>query len=149
MNIINIQLPQLTDRLEDIPVLVDHLLDKISQRLNKSKPALSANTLEFLMKYHWPGNVRELENALEHALIMEEGPLLDVSSFPDRIVNASEETGPVAIAGSLKESVEEYEKSIILKTLEDMSGNQFKTARKLKMTRQSLQYKLKKYELLK
>lgn len=149
LNIINIQLPQLTDRLEDIPVLVDHLLDKISQRLNKSKPALSANTLEFLMKYHWPGNVRELENALEHAIIMEEGSLLEVSSFPDRIVNASKETGSIAITGSLKESVEEYEKSIILKTLENMSGNQFKTARKLKLTRQSLQYKLKKYELLK
>ncbi|MGC9031126.1 MAG: two-component system response regulator, partial [Desulfomonilaceae bacterium] len=75
-NVVPIHLPPLRERLEDLPLLVDHFLEKIAKASNKEKPRLSQKAMTSLMMHSWPGNVRELENVLERAMILAEGDLI-------------------------------------------------------------------------
>jgi len=83
LNVVNIQLPPLRERREDIPLLVDHLVQRISRDLRKNFQGLSAKAMECLMRYDWPGNVRELDNVLMKAAVMGTGNTLSCGNFPD------------------------------------------------------------------
>lgn len=82
INVVPIHLPPLKERLEDVPLLVDHFLEKIAKANNKNKPVLSQKAMLSLMKHSWPGNVRELENVLERSMILSQGDLIEDVPFP-------------------------------------------------------------------
>ncbi len=85
LNVMNIQLPPLRERREDIPVLVDHLIQRINHDLRKNFLGVSADAMENLLRYDWPGNVRELDNVLMKAAVMGNGDMLSCNHFPDEL----------------------------------------------------------------
>jgi two-component system, NtrC family, response regulator AtoC len=138
LNVINITLPPLRERKEDIAALARHFLKQYAKKLDKSITDLTSDALELLAGYHWPGNVRELENVVERAVILCESNLLGAEdlSVPTPAVIAELGTNP---------SLEEMEKNYILRVLKEANGNQSKASQLLGIDRKTLYLKLKKY----
>ncbi|MBI4431437.1 MAG: sigma-54-dependent Fis family transcriptional regulator [Candidatus Omnitrophica bacterium] len=151
LNVIPIHLPPLRQRKDDIPKLVGHFISSFSKQMNLGKKiAIQDGAVEKLKEYDWPGNVRELENVIERILALLENEVIgtkEVDEALHREMNVKEQ--PPAIAAhdpySLRSSVDDYEKKIIEEALKTNNGNRVRTARQLGLTRQNLQYKLKKY----
>jgi two-component system response regulator AtoC len=138
LNVINITLPPLRERKEDISALARHFLKQYAKKLDKSITDLTSDALELLAGYHWPGNVRELENVVERAVILCESNLLGAEdlSVPTPAVIAELGTNP---------SLEEMEKNYILRVLKETNGNQSRASQLLGIDRKTLYLKLKKY----
>jgi DNA-binding NtrC family response regulator len=138
LNVINIVLPPLRERKEDIPELARHFLAKYAKKLSKTIAEISPDARELLAGYHWPGNVRELENVIERAVILCESETLDAGdlSIPSPAIVAELGTNP---------SLEEMEKNYILRVLKEANGNQSKASQLLGIDRKTLYLKLKKY----
>ncbi|MFQ5606146.1 MAG: sigma-54-dependent transcriptional regulator, partial [bacterium] len=137
---VEIPLPPLRERQEDIPLLLDYFLNHYSQKYQKLLKRVNAATLKKLQKYHWPGNVRELQHAVERAVIMSDSQVLQPLDFFFDPGQPKEE-GLVFDRYNL----EEVEKIVIQKALSKHSGNISKTARELGLTRTSLYRRLEKY----
>jgi two-component system response regulator AtoC len=151
LNVLGINLPPLRERSEDIPLLAEHFLVKYGERFGKGGVHLSQNALRTLVGYHWPGNVRELENCIERGLLLCEGDLLDVDSFPESIAGRSDPTAASSAILpdllSIKKAEEILERELIKRALEKTSGNRTHAARLLEISHRSLLYKLKEYEM--
>jgi two-component system, NtrC family, response regulator AtoC len=158
LNVVPIQIPPLRERREDIPLLADHFIAKFNERLKKQIVAISPEAVEQLVAYNWPGNIRELENLMERTILFCEGPEIRVSDLPPEIVGVAvpasavtTEEGPRPAAGSLKEAVraetERVERELIQRALDATGGNVTQAARKLKISRKSLQTKMKELGL--
>lgn len=148
LNVIPINLPPLRERKKDIPLLVEHFLRRYAQREGKGKMRVSPEAVELLCGYNWPGNVRELENAIERAVTLSETELISARELPDKIKEgalASREKEGL----TFKAKTDEYEKGLILEKLRSTGWNISEAAKQLKLTRQDLQYKIKKYGLTK
>jgi transcriptional regulator with PAS, ATPase and Fis domain len=146
LNVVRMEIPELKDRREDIPLLIDHILRKVSSKIGKEVLHVSDNATEFLMRYDYPGNVRELENIIESAGVMCEG---DTISLED-IVNKLLSNAPVMEAGQtmvIKDVLTNAEKKLIQDTLARYDGDRGKTATLLNMDRSTLWRKMKKYGL--
>jgi DNA-binding NtrC family response regulator len=139
LNVVNIHLPPLRERKEDIPLLAEHFMDKFNVEFNKKFDRLEKKALELLMNYHWPGNVRELENVIERAAVLDQGPELKAANLPFCGVEVTSTDGP--------QSLEEMEKSHIIKMLDRNNWNIAKTARSLDIDRTTLHKKIKKFGL--
>ena len=150
LSVIPIILPSLRERRDDIPLLVSHFLKKYAKKAGSKIKKMSSEAMQILMKYNWPGNIRELENVIERAVILEEGDTISTESLPDKLreqeIGIDEER---VIAEGLKNTVEQTERNIILKAFKECAENQYQTAKKLKVSRQNLQYKLKKHRIIK
>ena len=148
ISVISMHLPRLNSRREDIILLADHFLKKY-QLTGKPVKKLNSECLDLFMNYEWPGNVRELENAVESAVALSEGNIIEVKDLPARIVHpeASGESILDAEHDSLKGKVEQFEKELISRTLHEVGGNKAQAAKILKMTRRNLDYKIKRYGL--
>lgn len=138
LNVVSIEIPPLRERRQDIPLLVDHFLQKFATAMNKPKPKASAQALDLLLNYDWPGNVRELENALERAMVIGHEPEIQLADFPFQL-------HPAAPGGGRK--LEDVERAHIERVLEEMSWNLSRTARVLDIDRTTLYNKLRKYGL--
>jgi DNA-binding NtrC family response regulator len=136
LNVFRIELPPLRDRREDIPLLVDHFVNKFSQAMNKRITRVSPAAMYQLQQYGWPGNVRELENAVERAMVVAVEPELRESDFILK---------PRASNDAEGKTLEDIEKAHILRVLEECGGNQTRTAEVLDIDRVTLHNKLKKY----
>ncbi len=159
LNVVPIQIPPLRERREDIPLLADHFIAKFNERLKKQIVAISPEAVEQLVAYNWPGNIRELENLMERTILFCEGPEIRVSDLPPEIVGTSVAASAAAAvdgearpaAGSLKEAVraetERVERELIQRALDATGGNVTQAARKLKISRKSLQTKMKELGL--
>ncbi len=152
LNVINVVVPPLRDRKEDIPILVNHFLEKSSKQLsgNKTTKKLSKSCLEMLMNHDWPGNVRELENEVERLCVLAGGDELEVSSdyLSPRIRDKAQSAFPgLRVNGKLKDSLEELEKQMILDGLERTGWNKSKLAKELGISRAGLIMKVEKYGL--
>ncbi len=147
LRVLEITVPPLRDRKEDIPTLVSCFLKRYSDRLNTPVERVSSKTMELLMAYPWPGNVRELENVIEGALALcEEGErVLSKKHLPPWMRTKDQEKG--TWKGSLIDTVESLEQELIIQALREYGGNQTRAAEKLGITRRMLQYKMKKYEI--
>jgi two-component system response regulator AtoC len=147
LRILEITVPPLRERKEDIPILLNYFLKRYSDRLNAPVERVSSKTMELLMAYPWPGNVRELENVIEGALALcEEGErILSEKHLPPWMGAEDKEKG--AWKGSLIDTVESLEQELIIQALRECGGNQTRAAEKLGITRRMLQYKMKKYEI--
>jgi DNA-binding NtrC family response regulator len=161
LNVVPIHIPPLRERREDIPLLVDHFIAKFNDRLKKAIEGVDAEALDRLVGHHWPGNIRELENVLERTILFCEGPCIHAGNLPAEI-GATPPSGPVAVAlpeersvpsgdASLKDIVraetERVERELIVRALEETSGNVTQAARRLKISRKSLQNKMKEFGL--
>ena len=152
LNVINIHMPPLRDRKEDIPALVEHFLAKHRYSATAQPAAISEEALKRLMEYDWPGNVRELENVVERAVVLSRGQIITSRELPfgDHEADGHEEEGgdESSVEKSFfKKSVAQFEKDLIMKALRDANGNRSKAAEMLGIYRRLLYAKIKEYGL--
>ena len=145
LNVIPIQLPPLRERKEDIPGLANHFLSLYREKNKKDIKEISPKALDLLIRYDWPGNIRELENCLERAVIVARGELIAPVDLPPSIQSLPPGKGDAEIPFPVGLSLQEAEKALILKTLEDAAGNRSRAAEILGINRRTLQMKLKEY----
>lgn len=149
LNVVQVFIPPLRERKDDLPLLVDYFLHKFNQKAGKSFKCFSAEAMTLLNGYQWSGNVRELENAVERAVVMGSGDIIMPEDLPQNLRIASENTGTIVSLDDrpLKEILMEVERKVIHKKLTETGWNKVRTAKKLEMSRKALLYKIKKYEL--
>jgi DNA-binding NtrC family response regulator len=141
INTVEIRIPPLRERPDDIPPLVEHFMKEYCRKYNKPLKKLSSAAMQKLKNYAWPGNVRELQHALERAVIMSESRELDPQDF----FLTQNETAPDKSGGSY--NLEEVEKNIIRNAISKHGGNISQAARELGLSRASLYRRLEKYGL--
>lgn len=152
LNVIDILLPPLRERKEDIKLLIDLFIKKINQREGKNIRSLSKDALNTLVKYDYPGNIRELENIIERAVVLARGDVLTQQDLPVFIHKPGEtdvERGPYDTSLPLPERVNIIEKSIIAETLKKHNFNQSKAAQELGISESGLRYKIQALKIRK
>jgi two-component system response regulator AtoC len=161
LNVVPIRLAPLRERREDIPLLVDHFVQKFNARLNKQVRGAEPETRELLSQYPWPGNIRELENVIERAVLFCDGGALRVADLPEEVRELEPEKTPNSASqppapnpppsDGLKEQVKaamsRLERELIVRALEQTRGNVTHAARLLKISRKGLQLKMKELGL--
>lgn len=147
LHVVPIVLPPLRNRVEDIPLLVDHFIAKLRKRTNSRVGGVEARTMDKLTRYAWPGNVRELENVIERALLLADGPTIDAGDLP--AMNAGDlvpRTDDLPEGGkNLNEVLEGIEERLLRQALEAADGVKAKAARDLGLKSSAFYYKLEKY----
>ena len=147
LNVITVEVPPLRHRREDVPFLADFFLKPYAEKNRRSIKGFTPRATDLLMRYDWPGNVRELENVIERAVIMARGEMITPLEFPIDLQNIDEELKESQIDLTPGRSLKEVEKVMILRTLEETSGNRTHAARILGISRRTLQLKLKEYRI--
>ncbi len=153
LNVIPVRIPPLRDRVADIPLLVTHFLQEFSRKKKKPLKRLSPAAMEVLLKYPWLGNVRELENLMERLVILSEGDVVELRDLPERFQGAgargvlanSPELPDVGL--SLTQTVQEFERQMILKALEKSDWVKSRAAQLLHLNRTTLIEKMKKQNI--
>ena len=145
INTVEITLPPLRERHEDIPLLVNHFLERYCKKYKIPKKKLHTNTLKRLEKHDWPGNIRELQHAVERAVIMSDSNTLQPNDFFLSTQSQQEKRGSALPADAT--NLEETEKMLIRKVVDKHGGNISKAAKELGITRASLYRRIEKYEL--
>jgi two-component system response regulator PilR (NtrC family) len=157
LNVIQVKLPPLRHRKEDIPMLADHFLKKYAKETRKDIRRVSTKAMEHLMNYEFYGNVRELENIIERSVALEAGLEIQPSSLPGNVLhpqpkreefNSSEaktqlELGQVA----LDDLMDSFERDMLLRALERTRGSRTKASRLLGISSRSMRYRLKKHRI--
>lgn len=141
LNVFHIHLPQLRDRIEDIPLLARHFITRYAQQYGKPEPRLSADALKRLESFNYPGNIRELEHIIEKTIILNDGTVI---SAVDLIIPDSADTAP---RGEVSASLIDMEEQMIRDTLRDSRGLLKDAAQKLGITYKTMQYRVKKYRI--
>jgi two-component system response regulator PilR (NtrC family) len=147
LNVITIQLPALSERPEDVPLLARHFLTQYAQENEKDIHDMAPRALELLMDYHWPGNVRELENVIERGVVLSTGKVFDEELLPPTVrePQAAAAVTPPDINGlSFKEAVSNYERQLIVQALRTASGVQKRAAELLKVKPTTLHEMMKR-----
>jgi DNA-binding NtrC family response regulator len=143
--------PPLRERIEDIPLLVDHFIRRYNHECNKRIEALTPDALAALSAYSWPGNVRELQNIVERTVVLVDGPLITAADLPLDLTISP--TRPGAAAGrdrrrvDLNEASDRFERLIVQRVLEEARGNVSEAARVLGLHRNSLKVKLARWRM--
>jgi two-component system response regulator AtoC len=161
--VVPIALPALRERRDDIPALVAHFIDKYNHRLGKRVEGIEDEALQLLVAYSWPGNIRELENLMERSVLFADGPLIVAGALPESLREKGPQPPlPIAAVGplgaiaapsgaSMKEIVRhaqaELEKELITRALDETGGNVTRAAKRLQISRKSLQVKMKELGL--
>ncbi|MCX7698265.1 MAG: sigma-54 dependent transcriptional regulator [Candidatus Goldbacteria bacterium] len=143
-NVVEINMPALRERKEDIPLLVDYFLKKYADLAKFKVRGISKEAIEKLMSYDYPGNIRELENIIQRILVTAKSEVINVDDIPYEITNFIEKDYKKA---GLVQRVNEYEKNIIISVLNQTKGNKVEAAKILKITRPTLLAKMKKYKI--
>jgi two-component system response regulator AtoC len=149
LNVVNVRLPALRERPDDVPALVEHFLAKY-RRLRPEEPltGVSPEALEVLRSHRWPGNVRELEHAVERAVVLAEGPLIQEGDLPDEVRAAPAPSSAAAAPGrdlSVKRAFRAMEEQLIRTALDRTGGNRTRAAELLDLSYRALLYKIKEY----
>jgi two-component system response regulator HydG len=146
LNVVNLRIPPLRERKQDIPVLVEHFLDRMSRSTGVER-TLSEEAMERILAYDWPGNVRELENSLERASALSSGPTLHLADLPSTLQNPPLSASLTEPADGI-EPLKEMEKHAILAAIQKLNGDKLRAARMLGIGKTTLYRKLKEYGLL-
>jgi two-component system response regulator PilR (NtrC family) len=151
LHVINIVLPPLRDRKDDIPLLAQHFLEKYGEENSKTGMEITSEALDLLMEYGWPGNVRELENVIERAVVLAPGTRIDTDLIPEHIRTAPPFHIPKFVVPpegiSFKDVITNVEKRLIESTLEAAGGVQKRAAELLKIKPTTLNEMIKRYEI--
>jgi two-component system, NtrC family, response regulator AtoC len=151
LNVIQILIPPLRDRTEDIVPLTRFFIEHYNRKFKRNIEGVTDAAAKLLLYHDWPGNVRELRNAIERAMILEDSALITPLSLPIAI-SRPDPGAPIAIPVNLEIptdglSLEDNERGLLVRALEKTSGNQTQAARLLRVTRDTLRYKMKKFNL--
>jgi DNA-binding NtrC family response regulator len=157
INVVNIALPALRERPEDIPPLVDHFVKHAAEKAGRPIKGVSPRALTALKNFKWPGNVRQLQNIIEGAAVFARGDLIELQNLPDEIQLGFQPEAPTGnldwIAGqieqgkTLDEMMSMIEREMIMRILKETEGNQSQAAQRLGIKRGTLQYKMKAYNI--
>ena len=147
INVINLELAGLRERISDIPLLAQHFLAKVCQDSNRRVAGFTEQAMIALQRYRWPGNVRELQNVVERAVLLGKDEWIGVEDLPHDVLGASPLVAEITGRGSLKEALEGPERRIILDVLESHNWNRNTTAEVLGINRTTLYKKMKKLGL--
>lgn len=147
LNVLHIHMPPLRERRDDIPLLIEHFLNKFNKKLNKNIKNIDPHTMKHLIEHPWKGNVRELENTLERAIVLCDGDVLLPSHLPVNYVHA---TPPALLEMldsnvSIPQNIAFLEKELIQRALKLSGGNKRHAARLLEISHRTLCYKIKEY----
>ena len=147
---VRLVMPPLRDRIDDLPLLVTHVLERAAQRLWRQPATVSTEGLRCLWTYPWPGNIRELQHVLEGAMVLSDGVVLP-EHLPPAVQRGAKagmpgDTSP-AVTGSLDEALEDWERRAILNALQKANGVQARAAKILGITERSLWYRVKKLKI--
>jgi two-component system response regulator HydG len=142
LNVVEIVLPPLRERRQDIPLLVQHFLEKTAQEMGRDAPVISEGAMKLLFEYDWPGNVRELENAIERAMVTCRSQALGEESFHFLVRGNGK---PWQMPPNL--TLQDLEKLAIVATLDRTKGNIKEAAASLGIDRSTLYEKIKRYEI--
>lgn len=146
LNVLGIRVPTLRERKGDIPLLIDHFIERNNMRLGTRIRGVDNKAKKRMLAYSWPGNVRELENVIERAMVLADGDVLVEDDLPERLhdpdpVQAILSTGEL----SIKKSARYLEEALIRKALEKTSGNRTQASKLLEISHRALLYKIKDY----
>ena len=157
LNVIAMRLPPLRDRPSDLPLLVEHFIERSSKAMGKAITGVTDEAMRVLAGYQWPGNIRELENVVERAVILSKHARLDVDDLPDEIrfhadppamaVDGKDEEAASPRAGGavpLKDALKMPERDLILKVLAEVRWNRSEAAKRLGIHRSTLYHKIRK-----
>ena len=154
LNVVSMTLPALRDRKADLPILVNHFLERICREMKRPQLGLEPGVLAVLQAYPWPGNVRELQNAIERAVVLTVGPDVSIADLPVEIRSSSHEspsgkpqTGPPDDNLSLSAAVVEFKRLRVQRILEQTGGNQTEAARRLGLAQSNLSRLMKRLRL--
>lgn len=152
LNVINIRIPPLRERREDIPLIMDYYLRKCARENGKDIKQFSPDAVNMLVAYDWPGNVRELRNTVERMVVFGQGATLTMTDVPEDVRKAlfeqfshEEPASPSDASQVPVLDIKENEKALIIKALEECGGNRSQAAIKLKISRRTLHRKLNEY----
>jgi len=149
LNVVQIAVPPLRERREDVPLLVEHFIRRYNREFHKQITGVSPSALAVLEGHAWPGNVRELQNAVERAVALGEGPLIELRDLPlDLLLPRLGGTADRAGLLPLKEARDQFERQLVLRVLEQVGGNQAEAARVLGLPRTSLRERLRALGIL-
>jgi two-component system response regulator PilR (NtrC family) len=147
LNVIELGLPPLRDRIEDIPLLAQHFIRKFSEELDKEVDGMDPEAYEMLAAYHFPGNVRELENLIERAVALARGPMIGVDLWPATVGESrrADDTPRITPEGvDLDQILGDYERSMLIEALKASGGVKKRAARLLGVSFRSFRYRLEK-----
>jgi two-component system NtrC family response regulator len=145
--VVQITVPPLRERRDDIPLLAQHFLARFSERSRRSGLRFPPEVFALFDRYHWPGNVRELENAVERMVVLSRDDVLSLDALPDRIAGAKETEHARLMLPDGGVVFESLERDFIQQALRRTQGNQTQAARLLGMTRSTLLYRMQKFKL--
>jgi DNA-binding NtrC family response regulator len=148
LNVVALRVPSLRQRRADIPLLVDHFLEKNAKRNGRPAPRISARAVEGLCAYHWPGNVRQLEHVIERAVILNRTGTIDLVELPDE-APVDDGAAPLLppLGTSLQEALATYERRLIIAALKECGGVQARAARRLGLSRSNLNYRINRLDI--
>jgi DNA-binding NtrC family response regulator len=145
LNVINLRLPSLRERREDIGLLIDRFLLKYATKNKKDIKGFSPQSVKMLSDYDWPGNVRELENAVERAVVMAKKELIEPDNLPSSINQSTRKLRKDTFRIPSGTTMKEIEKKIILETLQTTNGSKSKAAKILGLSTRKIEYKIKEW----
>jgi two-component system NtrC family response regulator len=146
LDVLNVLLPPLRERIEDLSLLIQHLREKLGEKLGKPAPEVASDAFEDLRRYRWPGNVRELENTLEQIFVLTDAPVIGPEHLPEKLRNPLPETGDYRLpAGGVV--LGEVEQDFMRQALERSGGQIKEAAELLGMSYKTFQYRLKKHRI--
>lgn len=150
LNVINLIVPPLRDRPEDIPLLVEHFVRKYCEENGRPEYPVRPEALRVLMDYGWPGNVRELENVVERAVVLATSPVIGTDLIPEHVIGPSASLPSassldIRADSSLPEIVDAFERQVILERLEKTGGNQTEAAESFGIPLSTLNQKIKRH----
>lgn len=144
LSVFPLELPPLRERIEDLPLLVDHFITKFNKQMGKKIHGIADGVLDILESYLWPGNIRELANAIEHAFVHTKGVLIHPANLPQNLLTAAKAVGSRK-SSSPREALDLFERELILQELEEADWKKNVAARRLGMSRATLWRKMGKY----
>jgi PAS domain S-box-containing protein len=143
INVINVHLPPLRERMDDFPLIVNHFIELFNKKFNKNIKQFSSEAFDILLDYNWPGNIRELENVIEHCFVICTGDIIQVECLPKRLREQKFKTS-VELHSNSKKGFQEAERELILSVLEKNNHNRTKAAKELNINPSTLWRKMKK-----
>jgi two-component system NtrC family response regulator len=149
LNVIQIEVPPLRERVDDIPLLVKHFIEKYVSGEDKTKIELGPEVWKAFYAYSWPGNVRELENVIERAVVLSSGEMITMEDLPDYLLEKKEEeidlNKIVPLNLALRDALEQLEEKLVIRALRYSDNVQSQAAEMLGISRRMMHYKIKKY----
>jgi two-component system response regulator AtoC len=147
LNVIQVHLPPLRERREDIPTLIEHFVGRTNAKLGMNTEGVSPDAMKVLLDYAWPGNVRELENTIERAMVLSDGPRIEVAGLPERLRESRDRIRQTLQSGelSIKKTTRIIEEELIRKALRETGGNRTNAAKILEISHRALLYKIKEF----